>query len=38
MKDIEKALQQLETLAQKWQSEPAGVTRVAPTSAHSISR
>ena len=38
MKDIEKVLQQLETLAQKWQSEPASVTRVAPASSHSISR
>jgi DNA-binding HxlR family transcriptional regulator len=38
MKDIEKVLYQLETLAQKWQSEPASVTRAAPTSSHSISR
>lgn len=37
MKDIEKVLHQLETLARKWEAEPPSATRTAPPTSHSIS-
>ena len=36
MKDIEKVLHQLETLARNWQSEPPSATRATPITSPSI--